>query len=83
MMQKEFLVLTALLGCLTAGAQQRRFDNIYDFIENTAVFEWNQEAGHTPVIPWPGVEEALKRNPTHCTQRISLNGTWKFHFADT
>lgn len=82
-MRKEFLVLTAFMVCLTAGAQQWRFDNIYDYIENTAVFEWNQEAGHTPVIPWPGVEEALKRNPVHTTQRISLNGTWKFYFADT
>lgn len=42
--------------------------NIYEFIENTAVFEINQEEGHSYFIP---------------EKNISLNGNWKFFYANT
>jgi beta-galactosidase len=42
--------------------------NIYKLIENTAVFEINQEGGHAYFIP---------------EKNISLNGNWKFFYANT
>ncbi len=61
-----------LLACLISGsllAQQRvnYLESIYDFIENPAVFELNQEEGRAYFIP---------------QKSISLNGDWKFFFSD-
>ena len=47
------------------------------------VFELNQEEGHVPLVPYTTVDEALKNNKTGSPAFYSLNGTWKFHFADT
>ena len=50
-------------------AQQVNYlENIYDFIENTSVFELNQEEGRSYFIP---------------EKSISLNGEWKFFYGDT
>lgn len=43
-------------------------DRLYDFIENTSVFELNQEDGRAYYIP---------------EKRLSLNGDWKFYWSDT
>ena len=43
-------------------------EHIYDYIENTSVFEENQEEGHAYYM---------------ASQNISLNGVWRFFFADT
>jgi beta-galactosidase len=42
-------------------------ENLYNFIENTAVFELNQEEGHAYFVP---------------EKHLSLNGQWKFKFTD-
>lgn len=58
-----FLVLFQFLS-----AQQHDFLNrLPEFIENTSVFELNQEEGRAYFIP---------------KKSLSLNGTWKFHFSD-
>lgn len=50
-------------------AQPVKFlDNIYYYIENTAVFEANQEEGRTYYLP---------------NKTISLNGEWKFFYSET
>ena len=37
-------------------AQERDFlGNVYKYIENTQVFELNQEEGHTPLVPYLAV----------------------------
>jgi len=60
-----FLTLVAV--CFQqAGAQY--LEHIYDYIENTAVFEEGQEEGHAFRLP-----------PDH----LSLNGGWRFFFANT
>ena len=49
-------------------AQEKPYmDNLYDYLENTSVFEEGQEDGRTYYIP---------------SSSISLNGTWKFFYAD-
>lgn len=62
--------LTALLLCFMAmmGYAQQGFQNrLYEYLENTAVFEQGQEEGHAYFIP---------------QSSLSLNGKWKFYFAD-
>ncbi len=65
------ITLVGLVGCLgllPLSAQQVNYmDHLYDFIENTTVFELNQEEGRAYFIP---------------EKRLSLNGTWKFYWSD-
>jgi beta-galactosidase len=83
MKKKQILILFCLVSAF-ANAQEKPFlSNIYNYLENTKVFELNQEEGHVPMVPYLTVEEALKNNRTLATSFLSLNGAWKFHFADT
>lgn len=51
------------------SAQQVGYlDHLSDFIENTSVFEWNQEEGRAYFIP---------------EKHTLLNGDWKFFWSDT
>ena len=79
--------LTALIFCSITAiifAQEKPFlSNIYSFIENTKMFELNQEDGHVPLVPYMTPDEALKNNRSKSANYLSLNGTWKFHFAET
>ena len=74
-----FFILTSF--ALTA--QQSKFTDVYPFIENIAVFETNQTEGHTVCIPFKSVGEALNPPKTKSENVLSLNGMWKFHFANT
>ena len=77
------LAITGLVS-LTANAQTPHFqDNIYHYIENPAIFEINQVEGHTPMVNFSSVEEAIQNNWNASHGYLSLNGTWKFHYADT
>lgn len=67
---KGFLFLSTLpvSNVLTLGAQNKPFmDDIYYYIENSDVFEVNQEDGRSYYIT---------------ESDISLNGSWKFYYAD-
>ena len=61
------LSIAGLLSCVPAFAQQDFMSHIYDYLENTQVFEQGQEEGHAYYIP---------------QSSISLNGKWKFFFSD-
>lgn len=65
-------LLFALTACLIVGAfgkaKAQYLSHIYDYIENTDVFEENQEEGHAYYHP---------------EQTISLCGMWKFLFVNT
>ena len=80
-------ILSCFLFCGLAIAlfsQDKTFlSDIYSFIENTSVFELNQEEGHTPVVPYISVNEALINNKGKAPGYLSLNGTWKFNYSDT
>ena len=63
------LTVTILISGSAVLAQELPYmERIYDFLENTAVFEEGQEDGRAYHIPSPS---------------ISLNGTWKFFYAET
>src|SRR5688572_20229410 len=80
---KKIVGLFITLASFTISAQQPKFANVYPFIENTAVFEVNQTEGHTVCIPLKSVGEALSPQKSKSENVLSLNGKWKFHFANT
>lgn len=83
-MKKKLLIVLFCLDGAIASAQQKPFlSDIYSYLENTKVFELNQEAGHVPLVPYLTVDEALKNNRLKAASYMSLNGTWKFHFSNT
>lgn len=60
-----------LLGLLVVLAQPTKaqyLEKIYDYIENTQVFEEGQEEGHAYY---------------QAEKQVSLNGSWRFFFANT
>lgn len=62
-------LLTLALGAASVLPIDAQYlEHIYDYIENTAVYEEGQEEGHAYYVP---------------AQRLSLNGQWRFLFADT
>ena len=64
---KRWCLVTALMA--TAAPMQAQYlDHIYDYIENTNVFEENQEEGHAYYV---------------ADQSLSLNGSWRFLFCET
>src|SRR5690606_38176083 len=77
------ITLVITLASFTLPAQQSKFTDVYSFIENTAVFEINQTEGHTVCIPFESVGEALNLQQSKSENVLSLNGKWKFHFANT
>ena len=71
------------VASLASALEKPFLSHIYDYLENTSVFEVNQAEGHTPLVPYSSVDDALKNNRSGAASVLSLNGTWKFHFADT
>ncbi|MBM7564148.1 glycoside hydrolase family 2 TIM barrel-domain containing protein [Paenibacillus sacheonensis] len=49
---------------------------------NPDIFELNRMKAHATLIPFDSVEEALKNDRTASRSYMSLNGTWKFAFAE-
>ena len=84
-MMKKFLASAILLttGYIVLAQTKPFLSDIYSYIENTAVFELNQVEGHTPMIPYASVDEALMNMKERSAGYITLNGTWKFHYSDT
>jgi len=80
---KKLLGLILTLSSFTISAQQSKFGNVYAFLENTAVFEINQTEGHSVCTPWKSIDEALNLQKPKAENILSLNGIWKFHFANT
>ncbi|HAM11546.1 MAG: glycoside hydrolase [Bacteroidetes bacterium GWF2_41_9] len=75
--------LMFLSASLVASAQDKPFlSDVYHYIENTTVFELNQEEGHVPLVPYISVDEALINNRTKSSSFLSLNGRWKFYYSD-
>ncbi|MDR1331917.1 MAG: DUF4981 domain-containing protein [Tannerella sp.] len=67
---KKAIAIGIILYCHAAGcpAQQVNYmEHLYEFIENPAVFEMNQEEGRAYHIP---------------EKQMSLNGEWKFFGSD-
>ena len=80
--QKKWLLIAALLISQHLAAQKLFPDDIYQLIENPEVFEINQQPGHASFIPCSTVSDALKYNQTLSKNILSLDGNWKFNWAE-
>ncbi len=78
------LLPVIILTVTSVSAQELNYlDHIYDYIENTSVFESGQEPGHVPLVPYLTVQEALENRMEKSASYLSLNGTWKFYYSET
>jgi len=77
-----FLLLLGLVN-FAASLETGYLSRLTDYIENPAVFEENQEEGHTRVVAYSTVEEALRMDWESSASQLDLNGTWKFFYSDT
>ncbi|WP_189015217.1 glycoside hydrolase family 2 TIM barrel-domain containing protein [Paenibacillus marchantiophytorum] len=50
---------------------------------NPEIFELNRMKAHATLMPFDSVEEALKNDRPASRSYLSLNGTWKFAFAES
>ncbi len=50
--------------------------------ENPEVFERNQEAPHATLIPFESINQAMELERKSSPLHYSLNGSWKFHWAE-
>lgn len=83
-MRKSLITIFICAVCTVVSAQQKPLlDDIYSYLENPQVFELNQEEGHTPLVPYSTVAEALINNRNKASNALSLNGVWKFHYSGT
>jgi beta-galactosidase len=76
------LIIFCFVFYCVSGQEKPFLLNVYNYIENTEIFELNQEEGHVPYVPYSNVDEAIKNDRNGSESYLSLNGTWKFHFAD-
>jgi beta-galactosidase len=83
MKNTTLIVLSAVLSVNIAFAQQQGFlQNVYQYIEDPTVFALNQEPGHTPLMFFRSVDEALENNWSNSGSFLSLNGMWKFKWSE-
>ena len=64
----KFFTLLMLMTVASSQMKAQFLDNVYKYIEDLNVFELNQEEGHAYYL---------------ADNHISLNGKWKFFFAET
>ena len=50
--------------------------------ENPEVFQRNQEPPHATLMPYENLDQAMKNDRKSSPFHLSLNGTWKFHWAE-
>jgi beta-galactosidase len=72
-----------MIGPLSSYPGQKIFpEDVYQFLEDPGKFELNQEPGHTPLVPFSSVNDALANDWKNSWGYLSLNGDWKFHWAE-
>lgn len=82
-MKKSIAISVFIFVVIVSFSQQKPFlSDIWSYIENTSVYEKNQEEGHVPLIPFSTVDQALSNNYRN-PNVLSLNGIWKFQYSDT
>ena len=67
-MKMKLISVLFLTAVTSVAAQEKSFlSNIYNYLENTQVFEVNQQEGHVHLVPYMTVNEALKNNRSRAT----------------
>jgi len=76
MKKASALALAILFPCSLLIAQ------LHPDYENPRVFERNQEDAHATLMPYPGSDLALEGDRLSSPFHMTLNGSWKFHWAE-
>jgi len=77
------LLCSLILFSSGVSFSQTRFPaDVYHFIENPGVIEVNQEPGHAPIVSFDNLNKALTNSKDESAGYMSLNGTWKFRYAE-
>lgn len=77
-----------ILGCLlllssvTCLSQTKFPKDIYEFLENPQILELNQEQGHVQAVAYNDLSSALNKKREDSQNYLSLNGVWKFFYAE-
>ncbi len=79
----SFVFFSAIPAVFSFSQQKPFLTDIYKYIENTSIYELNQEEGHVPLVPYSTVDQALINDFSKTSYSLSLNGIWKFHYSDT
>ncbi|MDN5199917.1 glycoside hydrolase family 2 TIM barrel-domain containing protein [Fulvivirgaceae bacterium BMA10] len=74
-----FMLIVALQACMQTEKSSDR--SLRDW-ENEKVLGINKEAPHATMFPFETKELALRNDKSKSTYFLSLNGTWKFHYAN-
>ncbi len=76
-------VILCVSFILTSASVQNAQDlnNLNAYIENPHVIAENQEPTHVPLMPFDNLETALFGDWNKSPYFLSLNGAWKFHWA--
>ncbi len=78
-MHSKFVLLLLSLILLTGSCKK---SSVEDYWENPAVIGINKLPAHAAQISYSSEEEALKDSISNSSRYLSLNGKWKFQFAD-
>lgn len=76
-------IVLCILPYMLYSQSKPFLQDIYSYLENTSVFEVNQEEGHTIIIPYSSAKDALNSDKSQSTGYLSLNGIWRFRYSDT
>lgn len=82
----KHMLLFLLLRCIEMSGKFQYVPpkNGYpEWNNNPEIFELNRMKAHATLMPYASVEEALKGDRAASSYNVSLNGTWKFSFAET
>ena len=67
------IVFLSATSLAMSYSQEKSFlSDIWSYLDNTSVYELNQEEGHVPLVPYATVDDALKNLPEGSTAYLSL-----------
>ncbi|MFI9586760.1 glycoside hydrolase family 2 TIM barrel-domain containing protein [Streptomyces sp. NPDC052236] len=76
------LALSAPSAAARAAGRREAADGYPEWNNNIGVFQLGAEPPHTTLMPYADVRQALAGNRTRSPYRLSLDGKWKFAYAD-
>lgn len=76
------LGIVFVFSTVTCLGQSEFPKDVYQFIENPAIFKLNQEPGHVPLIVFDNLDKAIDNKRDKSQNYISLNGVWKFCYSE-
>ena len=74
-------LLVVIFSTANSFSQKLFPENVYDFLENPAITQVNQERGHKLFVSYDSFSKAIQNDWTNSPNFHSLNGDWKFNWS--